>query len=693
MGSPSSRFSTGPHAWDLEFAEDADDTNPLTLMLVSDGEAAMWEGGDATALASDQVVYRERAIMWQPMAGVGHSRRTPETTTTGPDGQIVSVGTSYGNNVTTVVPGMALPAGKLTGVDLPGAITGNAGEFLDGAEYGADNDLYLTTSTRYLLKIPDGDGAVEEIDIFGGGYQTHSLQVFDGDLILSGGSTGPIFRLSGTNWANAQPDCTATVLARVNWMPSNAIMEGSGGGVPADHLILVDENGAGFYHVVSGNDVTQFSNWIGSGGGESIAVGPSNFPIRSVVAAPQTIWFSKTNGLYGFTETGRAVNLTPWIERSWHPTNGARSAFYSDEERAYALYTHQLGLAAVAVNGTVQQSATWMQFGSKTPNESPIWGRPRAIAPHTDCIFVGYYDNVNSYVMRVIFNADGSIRWSGSECTIEGEEITFLKVTSPGGRPRLWIGTQIPDTDSPRLYWQSLPITGNPWVDYRLGFLGPGNAPGGDDGHEVAPSWNVYLPRDDAGSSAEKVVRRYDLVGRQIADGNSVIVDASADDGEYVEQGTVTEGPRASFIATTYQSGVTFDWRVRCNNSTVRPIALEAFQARMSVLPEQVDVWTFRCQLAAGQGIHNDAEDLQDPYTVRARVRALQRRGPIHLRRSPLSRETLTVKIEQGSRIQAVKLRASNSTVVVLTLTVSVLQQAALYGVDVYGAGEFGVDD
>ncbi len=679
-----SRFTPVPDAWDLVLQLDEDDDDPLTLNLVRDGDVAMWEGGDAPALTTDQAVYREIAVMWQPMLGAGHSRRTPESTGAGPDGQVVSYGTGYGENATFVVPGLAMPAGKLTEVTLPASVVAISGRILDGDEYGPfpisgnEKDFYLTTRQRYLLKVAAGTDTVTALDQ-GVGYTTHELQTFDGKLYVSSGGNGVVRELDETVWTAAATNCEALSMARVNWLPSNSIMGGSGGGTPADHLILVDEAGDGFWHVVSGNDPKIFANWIP--GGTSYPIGDTTYKINQAVASSKVVWFAKSNGLHGLTETGRTVNLTPWMERTFHPDNGRVACFFSDEERAFVFVAHQQGLVAVNVNGTQQERATFVQFGSKMPNESPIFGRPRAITPYVDGAFVAYYDGTDSRVMRLILEKDGSFRWSGSECTIRGQEITFMRVTSRYDVPRLWIATVEPDS-TVHLYWQALPQSGNPWVDYQNNL-----------GHPFATDWEVYLPRDDAGSSAEKVVRRYDLVARGIGDGNLVYADASADDGDYAEQGTVSEGQRASFIATEYQKGVWFNWRLRCRNTETVPVILETFQARMSVLPEQVDVWTFRCQLAPGQGLLNGADDVQDPYTTKARVRAFQRAGPVRMPRSPLSRETLIVKVEQGSRIQAVKVRRDNEIVVVLTLTVSVLQQGALFDVDAYGAGEFGIDE
>lgn len=678
---PSSRFTPTPDAWDIVLATDGSDADPLTLMLVQDGEAAMWEGVDAPSLATDQVVYREQAVMWQPQFGVGYSRRTQETSGTGQDGQILSGGTAYGRNATFPVPGIAMPAGKLTAVDLPDVVANTSGlRFFDSVEYGAY--FWISTGGKYLMTFAGGTGVAGYFDL-GGSFTTGQLQVFDNKLYIGGGGSGAIWEYDGASLTQAESSCKAVRMARVNWQPSNQVMDGSGGGTSADHLILTSPSSTGFYHVVSGNDPKVFANWIGSGG-SPIPVTDSAYLIQSLVSGGSTIWFSANNGLHGFTETGRSVNLTPWVERAYHPSNGAGSLFYSDDERALVFYLHQHGLVAVTVNGTKQDTARFVQFGGRTPNETPIWGRPRAICPWVDGVFVAYFSPDengvgSSYVMRLVLEKDGSYRWSGSECTIPNEEITFLRVTSPSGVPRLWIGT-ITGTGYAKLYYQSLPLSGNPWVDYKWG-----------SSHTYATDWDVYLPRDDAGSSAPKVVRRYDVTGRGIENGNSVTVEASADDGEYVSQGVVTAGPRSSFVATTYQDGVWWDWRARVTNSETQPVVLESFQARMSVLPEQADVWTFRCQLAAGQGIGSGAEDVQDPYTVRQRLRAFQRRGPIQMRRSPLSRETLTVKVEQGARIQTVKVRKTGETVVVLTFTVSVLQAGAIYDAgDVYGVSEYG---
>lgn len=683
---PSSRFTPTPDAWDIVLATDADDTDPLTLMLVQDADVAMWEGVDAPALSNDQVVYREQAVRWTPLEGCGYSRRTPEITGTGPDGQIVVGGTAYGKNATFAVPGVAMPAGKLTEYALPAPLAALAASRIDDCMVYGDY-TYFATDTPYIVAVHNSDDTLDGYLYLAVGYESKRLQVFDGDLLICGEDTGPVYvynPFAGITAAASQ--CQALRMDRVNWAPSNAVMGGTGGGTSADHLIMVSANGAGFYHVVAGNDVTNFSNWIGSGG-SPIPVGDSNYPIQELVVGGRTVWFSKTNGLHGFTETGRAVNLTPWAERSYSTWNARAVTFWSDDERALVFWAHAYGLVAITVNGTQQEAARFVQFGGRLPNETPIYGRPRAITPWVDSLFVAYYapdeDGVNtSYVMRLMIEKDGSYRWSGSECTIPNEEVTMLRIghSSANGLdpPRLWIAT-VTESGAAKLYWQSLPDSGNAWVDYRAG-----------TNHRFATDWEVSLPREDAGATADKVVRRYDLVAREVGDGNSVTAYASADDAAYEEQGSFSSGGRSSFVAQSYQTGTNFNWKLACTNTETRPIVLEAFQARMSVIPEQADVWTFRCQLSAGQGIGNGAVDEQDPYTVRARLRSLQRLGPVQMRRSPLSRETLIVKVEQGSRIQTVKTRKTGESIVVVTFTVSVLQSGGIYGGDLYGIADYG---
>lgn len=690
-----SRMTPSPDGWDIVLALAEGDENPLTLMLVQDDEVGLWNGEDAPALSTDQAVPREVALMWRPQIGAGYSRRTPATTTSGPDGQIVSAGTAYGKNATFVLPDVVMPAGALTSITLPAGLTALDGNVHDAEEYGptvgaTEKYLYFTTGTRYLLQIDDVD--VATIQDFGASYTTDALQIFNGNLYLSGAGNGLVQEYNASSWTACGASCKASRMAVVNWMPSNAIMGGSGGGTPSDHLILVEEAAHGFRHVVLGNDVKDFANWIGGGGSQPIPIGDPGATIATVVSSPRVVWFARPDGLFGLTETGRVVNLTPWMERAFHPFNGATTAFYSDEQRAFVLFGHQQGLVAIEVNGTQQQGARFIPFGGTTSNETPVWGRPRWIAPYVDGVFVAYFDGSTSYVMRIIFEKDGSYRWSGSECTIEGEEISYMRVTSRGGSPRLWIATMVNGTGASsagsaingtiKLYWQSLPESGSPWTDYQ-----------NSTSHRFATDWDIYIPRDDVDSSAPKVERRFDLVARGPGDGNEITVDASVDDGAYVEQGTMAEGLRGSFFAPDAQQGVWFNWRLRCANSTTVPIALESFQARVAVLPEQMDTWTFRCQLSDGQGLENDAEDTQDPYTVLARLRALQRAGPILMPRSPLSRETLLVKVEQGAQIQPIWSRKSHSYIVIVTFSVSVLHVNAIYGQGVYGVDEYGLED
>lgn len=688
-----SSFTPTSDAWDLVIGTSLDDEDPLTLMLVQDDESGLWEGGDAPALSTDQQVPREVGVMWRPRLGAGYSRRTEATTTTGPDGQIVSAGTAYGNNATFVLPDVVMPAGALTEIDLPAALDAlTTGNIHDAEEYGpavssTDRDVYFTTSTRYLVKVDTSD--VATVRDIGASYTTDALQIFDGKLYLSGAGNGLVqeFDAATSTWTSAAANCKASRMAVVNWMPSNAIMDGSGGGVPSDHLILVEEAAHGFRHVVSGNDVKVFANWIGVGS-NPIPIGDLTATINSVVPSPRVVWFARPDGLFGLTETGRVVNLAPWMARALHSLNGMATAFYSDEQRAFVLFGHQQGLVAIEVNGTQQQGARFIPFAGSTSNETPIWGRPRWIAPYVDGVFVAYFDGTNSYVMRLIFERDGSYRWSGPECTIEDEEVTFMRVTSRDGAPRLWIATMVNATVSNgvgtvKLYWQSLPESGSPWIDYISG-----------TGHRFATEWDVYLPRDDVNSSSPKKDRRFDLVARGPGDGNEIAVDVSVDDNDYVEQGTMAEGLRASFYAAESQQGAWFNWRLRCTNSATVPIALESFQARVAVLPEQVDTWTFRCTLAAGQGIGNDAEDIRDPATIRARLRALQRAGQtVYLLRSPLSREPQLVKVEQGARIQSIWSRKDRAYIAVVTFSVSILNSDAVYGSGIYGVDTYGIEE
>lgn len=657
-----SRLTPTPDAWDL--ALDTGSDNPVNLMLVRTRGLAMWEGTDAPSLATQQSSTREQAVMWRNGGlGAGVSIRVPEASGRGPDGQLLSLGYSYGEFVTTVVEGIAMPAGKLTEVALPSQIASASGRIFSAEDYGGY--LFLSTGTQYAIRINNATGVVDTVD-FGATATTGVFQVFDGDLVM-GSPDGAVWTYDGTSWTQGAVGTIRSRLAKVYWTASNQLMGGTGGGTGAWRLVGTDEFTLGFFHLAEGDDPKVAANWV-SIGGDVIPVTDASAPIQNVVSSGDVVWFATPKGLIGVNETGRTKNLTPWFERTYHSSNGGVVDFYSDESQSIVFISHQQGLVAVNVNGTVQDTARFVQFGSKGPNLTPIWGRPRWFTPTIDGLFVAYFDGTDSYIMRLIFNRDGSYRWSGAEAVIRDEEVTYMRVASPGGKPRLWIGTIRNSDSAPRLYWQSLPESGNPYVDWVSG-----------TDHRFASEWLVYPPREDYGSSANKVLRRYDVVAKNLDDaGGTVAVAASADDGSYVTQGTASASPRASFTATTYTSGVNFNWKLAVTNSETQPVILESFQARASVLPEQAPVWTFVCQLAPGQGLLNDAEDIEDPFSKWLRVRGLQRRGPISMR-SPLSRETLTVKVEQPAPLRMVWSDHDQEHVMTMAVTVSVLNMPTIY--------------
>lgn len=672
-----SRFTALPDAWDL--ALDTGSENPVNLMLVRTNGVAMWEGAEAPALATQPSSVREQAVQWRNGGlGAGISIRLPETSGQGPDGQILSLGYSHGEFLTTVVDGIAMPSGKLTQVDLPAQVASASGRIFSAEDYGGY--LFFSTGNQYAIRVNNATGVIDTQD-FGASATTGVFQVFDGDLVMSS-PNGALWRYDGTIWEQGTIDTIRSRLAKVYWNASNQLMGGSGGGTGAYRLIGTDQFGTGFFHISEGDDVLDPDDWV-SVGGDPIPVTDTFAPIQNIISSGDVVWFATPYGLIGVNELGRTKNLTPWFARTYHASNGGVVDFYSDENQSMVFISHQQGLVAVNTSGAVQDTARFVQFGSKGPNLTPIWGRPRWFTATIDGLFVAYFDGTDSYIMRLIFEKDGSYRWSGPEAVIRDEEVTYLRVASPGGKPRLWIGTITNSGSLPHLYWQSLPESGNPYVDWISG-----------TDHRFATSWIVYPPREDYGSSAKKVLRRYDIVAKNLdAGGGTVVVAARADDNDdgYVTQGTAAVSPRASFTATTYTSGVNFNWRLSVTNSETQPVILESFQARASVLPEEAPVWNFRCQLAPAQGLLNDAEDIEDPFTTWLRVRGLQRRGPISMR-SPLSREMLTAKVEQPTPIQMVWSDRDAAHVMTMVVTVSVLNMPVVYdaGFPWDSGGEYG---
>jgi hypothetical protein len=514
--------------------------------------------------------------VWQNgTAGAGHTRQTPESDAGG--------GYSHGQNVTSQSPGYVMPAGQIA--EVPISSLGLTASFYDTIMFGTD--LWITCG-RYGVKIPgNGLGTPVVGKDFGSSFTAQSVIVFDGKLLVSGAGTGSIWSYDGATWSQGT-SVERSRFEKVRWRIGDEIATGGaagGGGLDALRLIGTNASGTAFYHLASGANPLVAGNWSSAA---TITDG-GQYTIQKIVANNHTVWFSTTGGVFACNSLGDAANLTTWVEKYYNSSNGGACAY----QDGVILYGHQLGVALVGTSGDRQDVPAWAQFGYKKANGTPVYGRPHQIEPAGSCVYVAYSDTGTTYIMAVTINPDGSLTWSGPEGEIGNESCSMLRAVSLGSgttaRPYLLIGTNA--SGSPKLYLQSLPVTGSPYADYI-----------NRTNHTYATSWGVTLPRYTLNESAPKEVQQYECV---VENGQYQVKDAtinvSTGGQSYTEVGTAWEDRTVFVTSTDVASGTGIQIRVECSNPVNDPLILETVAVRMQVQPEPIETDDYVVQIVDGQ--------------------------------------------------------------------------------------------
>ena len=616
-----STWSNAVDAWDLTFKDPVSENDDLGVMLIRSGrreKVADWAGTHQSSLASEPFRRQPVSITWKNGGiGAGHSIRLPETTASTHGGAITSLAYSYAPWTTSIVPGLMMPSGELTTLTLPDKIS--TGSIVDGIDY--NGNFYFTTGGRYLIKIPGGTGSVVPIDLTPP-FTSINLATFKGYLYIAGQGSGVIRRYDGSSVANGNAGTERGRLATVYWTISPQLATGGAantGGTGAFRLIGTNASGTQFYHVADTADPLLSADWsaatkIGDG---------ATYTTQWIVGDAHTVWFATTGGVYACDETGYSPNITQWMMLAFHPSNGGQVVYWN----GLIWYAHESGLVAVPTSGERQDKAErWSQFGYLTPNQSPMFGRPRAIAPGTDGLWIGYYNphTNTSYIMRLYLDKDGIPHWSGPEAVISGETVTCIRQVSPHtSRPWLAIATQVTGgTSPPKLYRQDLPVSGNPYVDWSNG-----------TGHRFSTNSQIYLPKEDAESVSRKVPEQYTVVVKNVEYPSGVAIYANPDETGYVLQGSTNKAGRSIIPAPNDSDvGVSWEWRIDCSGTATQPWILETFGASMAIIPDAQRLRTYHISIAERQMLRNGNEMIQDPGYIWAKLEGWQHRKRLLMR-------------------------------------------------------------
>ena len=670
------RLLEGAEAYDLVLVDPRDTSRQVGLMIAKSERTkkANWSAVHVPTAQGQS----SPAGTWQDWnyqngdGGAGFSIETPRSYQQG--------GCDYVEFGWLRRPGVVQPAGKLTEVELPAALLAiTTGSIFNAFEWGILNqDLYLVTGTRYMLRIPNGLGTGSSLPElatdFGVGAVTTDCAIFDGGGTARAYVTSPGQNLrawNGSVWSEAVGSVLRNYLTTVSWEIGNAMATGGLAGTAgtyAPRLIGTDSDGNGFFHV-AGDPLVE-ANWSAE-----TNVGSLSFPTFGVVSDGHVVWFQKPNGLHGVNGLGYSPNLTKWMETSFSPFQSSIAEYWDGR----VWFDHQEGLVVIPVDGSRQDIATFVNYGQGQSNKSPIWGKPTAIAPCAYGMYVAYRSGTtasDSAYIGTVRLENGIPRWSMAECVIPGETVTFMRQTAPDGAPRLWIGTTDNVTGQLSLYFQSLPQSGDPEMDYLNG--GP---------MVFAEQWSWRSSRFNGGNPVDKMFRRYEVEADNLGGANQAVVAISPAGAAFVDQGTATSSPRWTGTPSAgYVRTPSAQIRLSVQNDPAVPVIIRSVAAHYTPRPEQSKV--ISVPVIFGEGVqlkHGRGSDPQDPGVTLSTIEQFQQVDPLTLK-DALGR-VLEVIVEPGFSEDITESDDGDGWDVRGTLRYSITRNVALWDRDLWDSG------
>lgn len=610
-----SRLRGGRSAYDLILKSNT--STPIGLMLDRTDKAPVRIPVRHVPIATDQATgIQVREWQWENgKAGAGYARETAASRENG--------GSAHGENVWLRRLGVAQPAGQVEELNLP-ALTGafTSGWPSYGQVFGTNNDLYVTTRNRTVVKVPNGTGstALAEQD-FGGSGITVGIAVFNGSgtaCLYIGDSGSGVHELNGSTWSTGAAGTERIHLATVSWNISEALASGGlagTAGTSASRLVGVKTDGTGFYHVAGDPKVA--ANWSAL---TNVGVGGSVFPVLGLASSNHVVWFGTGLGVLGANELGETPNLTKWVES----IAGQAASLPITYWNGLVWFATDYGLVAFEPSGERVDLGNTLNFGAKH-GVSPVYGRPTCLAPCPDGLYVGYYnrETTTGYVGCLLLDdASGAYRWSMAEAVLAGIQPTYVQqVNGHDGNPRLFIGG-VDTSGLHHLYRQSLPKSGDPETDVVHG--GP---------FVASEAWSVTLSSWDAETPNPKTLRRfmtqYDYVGSDWP-ANTLTFETSVDGGAFATQGTATEVGRwtATPVAGSV-SGTRIQVRLSVTNAATAPVVIYSAGVRYSVRPETTKVRSYPVIVGENVALRTGVRDARDPYVVLQRAERALQDGPI----------------------------------------------------------------
>lgn len=449
-------------------------------------------------------------------------------------------GYAWAKNVWTLIPHVALPSGELTEVAIQ---VGSHGEIRAGVEAGGH--LYVSTG-RYVCKVSDGSASqatiVQDFTALagvGGAVVTTSVTTYLGDLFwgsYAGTSAQPLVRhVVSSDTFTSGATCARWQVASFGGLDGN--------GTWSEWLVGTTGTGSSFKYTNSASPLSE-TNWTP---GTAKEFGNRSNPVTNIVSSRQAPYFLKPEGIFSIQRLGVSIpNITPHWADTYNAQNGANAVLVGG--RLYASLLGGIDMV-VGLDGQLNDTPYLVHPGADLPNETPVAGECTAMARDGDWLIAAIYNSVtgNSYVCwgkprENLPGQPGITRfiWHMAPLVIEGERVTWLKKASTGTFPtvdqRLWVATRDSDNSTTKLYWMSLPRTGNVLQD----LLNGGTWRGRTD------ECTLYLPSNpwSQGVHSLKAIRQVAVVSESASESSYLTINAEADEDAAVQLGaTVTESP------------------------------------------------------------------------------------------------------------------------------------------------------
>lgn len=502
-------------------------------------------------------------------------------------------GYGYGRNIDTLTPGVILPGGKITQLDIqPSVINGFA--FRDSVRFRAfgQSSLFFFGG-KCPVAVSGGSSATGSFthdfannDL---SFGIDSAVVFDGKICaaVDDGTGHLATSTNGVDWVvhdgtGPLDDIRAFKLQVVYW---------ESGGLGAYRLIAKTSNNG--FKTCTG-DPTVAGNWTG----EVLIDGMQENGIQSMPASARHVFFGGPDGLFTVDGLGRAHNLVNYAPEAYVIGNFAASIFYDGSIHA----NFGNGIVRIPVDGNRNDRPEHYGVGYGTANGSPIAGY--AAPP---CAWNGYIiwpiynpSTLETHIMLTYRNGDGNWIWHGSFATLAGQ-CTHTRIDSPsGGQTNLWVCIE---GDPPEIHSVSMPFSGSAYQELVNG-----------GSHRFSETGSIYFADGWNAPTSMRTHYRSDVYADRLDGIAQVGVYANRDHLGWELQGNATSSPRTSFIpATVEESAFRIDYRVDLQGQDDNPPVLRAFQPRATVKREQNKVWSLLLDVGHGVMMLNGDPDTQDP--------------------------------------------------------------------------------